>query len=183
MITETIICPRLLVISGSGKKVGKTKLAVSIIRSMKNDFEMTAIKISRHFHKAENVRILYEEGGSYSIYEEKSVQPVNDSSKMKYAGAARAFYIQAFDSRVGEAFLKCLEYIDEYSPIICESGSLGNLIRPGLAIYITNECRTISGEPNGLNMILIVRGQGEVENVLDSITFKSGRWLNQKTHS
>jgi hypothetical protein len=181
MIAETINCPRLLVISGSGKKVGKTKLAVSLIRSFKYDFEVTAIKISRHFHKVENVEMLYGEVESYSIYEEKSVQPVKDSSKMKHAGAARALFIQAIDSKVGEAFLKCLEYVDEYSPLICESGSLGNTIRPGLAIHITNEILAMAGEPDDRNIIIIARGQGELAKVLDSIAFKSGRWINLKT--
>ena len=63
--------PNLLLIAGTGTKSGKTSLACKIIEQFKN-LNITAIKISPHFHETTDGLISISEGEGYAIYEETS---------------------------------------------------------------------------------------------------------------
>jgi len=179
MIADKIYCSRLLIVSGSGKNVGKTTLISSIIKSMKGINSIVAIKISPHFHPVSYAENLYHQPGEFTIYEENSFIPENDSSKMKLAGAYRTFYIQVKDTYVGEAFLKCLDYIEEDLPVICESGALNQVISPGLWIYVTKE--DIGGTTPRLNqnMAIVRRDEQQFKMVARQIFYQSGKWEYQ----
>jgi hypothetical protein len=177
MITERIYCKRLLIITGSGKNAGKTTLVNSIIQSMQAKYPVVAIKISPHFHKVEYNPVLYESAGNYMIYEENSDFPEKDSSKMKHAGANRVFYIQSDDQYTGEAFLKCLEYIEGNLPVICESGSLDQFIAPGLLIYIRKDEVDVKRDTIHSTGVVISRDRDQFSSVLDKIFFYSGKWV------
>jgi len=176
MITERIYCPRVLIISGSGKNAGKTTLINALIHSLKPAYQVVAIKISPHFHPVRYNNFIFECAGKYSIYEELSVLPENDSSKMKQAGASRVFYIQSKDQYVGEAFLKCLEYVDDLFPVICESGSLDQMITPGLMIYIRNGEKELKMDAYERISMMIDRDRDHFKSVVDKISFQSGTW-------
>lgn len=183
MAAEKIYCPRLLIISGSGKNAGKTTLISSLIRSMKHHSKIVAIKISPHFHPVNYEKCLFHEPDQFTIYEEHSLFPENDSSKMKHSGAFQVFYIQAMDQFVGEAFLKCIDYVEDSSPVVCESGSLVHVITPGLMIYVSQNGNEVSTKILSKNTILISRDQEHFKSVIDYIFYLSGRWEFQKPES
>jgi hypothetical protein len=182
MIADKIYCPRLLIVSGSGKKAGKTTLVSSIIRAIKDDSPIVAIKISPHFHPVKYEKYLCNEPGKFMIYEENSFLPENDSSKMKQSGAFRVFYIQVKDTYVGEAFLKCMDYVENDAPVICESGSLSRLIAPGLMIFISQNEMEIELPEKYLNsdMVVIKRDQEHFKSIVNRIYYHSGQWEYQK---
>lgn len=138
-----------------------------------------AIKISPHFHPVSYAEYLYHQPGEFTIYEENSFIPENDSAKMKLAGAFRTFYIQVKDTCVGAAFLKCLDYIEGDLPVICESGALGRVISPGLWVYITKD--GMGGELPVLNqnMAIINHDEQQFDMVARKIFYQSGKWEYQ----
>jgi hypothetical protein len=176
MIMEKIYCPRLLIITGSGKNVGKTTLINSLIPSLKTIHTLVAIKISPHFHPVSDNEELFRNPGYFLIYEEKSMQSGNDSSKMKRAGAHKVFYIQSKNQYADEAFLRCLEYVEDNIPVICESGALYKKIRPGLMIYIKKEEKRLKTGNSDRNSVVIMRDHDHFKSVVDKISFKSGNW-------
>jgi hypothetical protein len=183
MIADKIYCPRLLIVSGSGKKAGKTTLVSSIVRAMKNKYRIVAIKISPHFHPVQYDNFLYHEPGKFTIYEENSLFPENDSSKMKQSGAYRVFYIQVKDIHVWEAFLKSMDYVDVDSPVICESGSLGKVIDPGLSAFVSRESIEIFSRKLIHNLVIVNRDDEQFRSVVDQITYRAGQWEFQNQES
>jgi hypothetical protein len=156
--------------------VGKTTFINSLILSLKTVHSLVAMKISPHFHLVSNNKKLYDNPGWYQIYEENSMLPENDSSKMKRAGACKVFYIQSKNQHAGEAFLRCLKYVDDKIPVICESGALHQKIRPGLLIYIYKEKMRFLIGKSGRNHMVNMRDQDHYKSVVDKISFISGNW-------
>ena len=126
--------PNILLIAGAGRNAGKTKLACSIIKSVSKYRDVTAIKISPHFHQINKDQNILVQTSEFVIIEEK-LQTEKDSSKMLQAGAKKVFYIQVKQSHLDLAFNFILPYIKKGS-IICESGGLNEIIRPGLFLFV-----------------------------------------------
>ena len=79
--TAQMIVPNLLLIAGTGIKSGKTTIACRIIEQFSN-LNITAIKISPHFHVTTlGLNIIYEEEG-YAIYKETNSDATKDTSRM-----------------------------------------------------------------------------------------------------
>lgn len=141
-----------------------------------------AIKISPHFHPVKYEKHLCNETGKFTIYEENSSLPENDSSRMKQSGAFRVFYIQVKDTYVEEAFLKCMDYVDKTAPVICESGSLSRVIAPGLMIFLSQNGMETEPPEEYLNtdMVVINRDQQHFKSIVNHIHYHSGQWEYQK---
>jgi hypothetical protein len=130
--------PWLVIVAGTGRKVGKTTVACRIIE----DFRMsgiTAVKISSHFHEPQEHLKLINRNSDYIIWEEKSSAGEKDSSRFLAAGALRSFYIQAEKGSSLAAFIRLLGSIPDDSPVVCESPSLGKGIIPGALIIVTGD--------------------------------------------
>ncbi|MBE0676246.1 MAG: hypothetical protein IH591_16440 [Bacteroidales bacterium] len=130
--------PRLLIVAGTGRKTGKTTTACNIINafSMSN---ITAVKISSHFHEPQEHLKLIFGSDSFIIWEELDSDSEKDSSRFLAAGATRSFYIQALKQNSVEAFTKLLDLLSYTSPIVCESPSLARGIIPGVLIVVSGE--------------------------------------------
>ena len=81
-----MIFPNLLLIAGTGTRSGKTSMACKIIEQFP-DLEITAIKISPHFHETTTGLISKSEKKGYSIYEETNRGTLKDTSRMLHSGA------------------------------------------------------------------------------------------------
>jgi len=130
--------PGLLIVAGTGRKVGKTTVACRIIESFSNR-SITAVKISSHFHKPQEHLKLIHRHSDYVIWEEMSCSVDKDSSRMLAAGATRSFYIQAGKGASVTAFVRLLESIPDDSPVVCESPSLGKGVKPGALIIVSGD--------------------------------------------
>lgn len=135
---DRISCPAFIIISGSGKKVGKTFLAVALIKRFSSQSPIIALKISPHKHdKLGNVVTIMDTPG-YRLFQELEVHKKN-SGQFLAAGAKVSCFLETEDGFLGQA-------IEEFSkkcnpmnlPVVCESGALGTIIKPGVMIYIAN---------------------------------------------
>lgn len=129
--------PRMIMLSGSGKNVGKTTLSTQIIKQVASvGYTVYAIKTSSHLHALDKDENIIEQGDGYDIVEEKRSNN-KDSSLMLQAGAIKSFYIQAHNDRLQYACNIVLQKIPNNAPIVCESGGLRAFITPSVFIYLT----------------------------------------------
>jgi hypothetical protein len=136
--------PLLLLIGGTGRKIGKTALASMLIEKFGKTNEIIAVKISNMKPGDEDFHGLHDERFTkdYLIVKEKESGD-KDSQRMLGSGAAHSFFIMVQDRFVDEAFETFLKKIDTDAIIVCESNSLRNIVEPGLFIMLTNN----SGKP------------------------------------
>src|SRR5512133_2356511 len=100
-----MILPNLLLIAGTGTKSGKTTMACRIIEQFKS-LNITAIKITPHFHETTpGLKIIAEEPG-YSIYEETNSASTKDTSRMLHSGAVKVFFAKVLDDSIKSVFDK-----------------------------------------------------------------------------
>lgn len=130
--------PRLVIVAGTGRKVGKTTVACRIIESFSKS-NITAVKISSHFHKPQEHLKLISRNSDYIIWEELSSNENKDSSRMLAAGATRSFYIQAEKDASVPAFEKLIDLLPYSGPIVCESPSLAKGVMPGALIIVSGD--------------------------------------------
>lgn len=128
--------PNILLVAGTNRNVGKTTFICKIIEAVAKVHEVTALKITPHFHELTDTLELIHESDNLVICKELSKKLPKDSSKMLAAGAKHVFYVQCTDEKLPEAF-KILElFLPSSGPIVCESAALGNLIEPGLFVVM-----------------------------------------------
>jgi len=130
--------PNLLLIAGTGTKSGKTTVACRIIEQFRA-LNITAIKISPHFHETTpGLKTIVEETG-FAIYEETKPYSAKDTSRMLHAGALKVYFAKVLDDRLLFVFNRIKDLIPEGAPIVCESPALRNFIEPGVFIIISSE--------------------------------------------
>jgi hypothetical protein len=169
--------PNLLLIAGTGTESGKTSMACRIIEQF-YELNITAIKISPHFHEATpGLKTLYEEKG-YSIYEETNRDTIKDTSRMFRSGAAKVYFAKVLDDRLRFVFDKIMYFIPEGTPIICESPAIRNYIEPGLFIIMTSDSTNKHNNINNLQQLPHVMFNLEELSEISSlpIGFENGRW-------
>jgi hypothetical protein len=126
---------RIMLVCGSGRNTGKTFLAESIIRHFSKTNLISAIKISMHRHDhPENLQLLISEHG-YSIFSDHQISE-KDSGRFLSAGAVPSLYIETTDEFLGPALLDAISYCPSDSLIVCESGGLIRVLRPGIIIFV-----------------------------------------------
>ncbi len=172
------IIPNLLLIAGTGTKSGKTTLACRIIEQFRH-LNITAIKITPHFHETTpGLKVIIEEPG-YAIYEETNIESQKDTSRMLRAGAAKVYYAKVLDDRLLFVFNKIMELIPEGTPIVCESPALRYYTEPGAFLIISSETTNKRKDISKLLELPHVMFKFEDLNKIDSIQmeFKDGKWI------
>ena len=126
----------ILLIAGTGRNSGKTTLACNIIEKFSNYFEVTAVKISPHFHQGTNNLEAIDKSKGYNIYLETKKDNGKDSARMFKAGASKVYYVEVLDNCLMDAFLAIIKKIPPSSPVVCESPALRNYIIPGVFLVV-----------------------------------------------
>jgi hypothetical protein len=129
--------PNFLLIAGTGRNVGKTTLVCQIIQDLSKRMNITALKISSHLHPVEEGQKVVVENAHYRIVEE-SLDSEKDSSRMKKAGAQVSYYIQCQKDHLAEA-LASLPFDIKNTAVVCESGGLHHVIKPGLFFLVEGD--------------------------------------------
>ena len=130
--------PNFIIISGSGKKVGKTFFATALIRRFASLFPLIALKISPHVHDSLGDTKLIASKGGFRIFEDLGSHNKNSGLYLA-AGASRSFFMETGDEDLSNAFGMFLDVCNPGKlPVICESGALGNLIKPGILFFIVD---------------------------------------------
>jgi hypothetical protein len=172
-----MLIPNLLLIAGTGTKSGKTSLACKIIKQYSN-LNITAIKISPHFHETTEGLISKAENKGYAIYEETNSETSKDTSRMLDAGASKVYFAKVWDDRLFYVFKKIMENIPAGVPVICESPALRNFVEPGVFIIMTSD--SINKHKNIKHLQALPHVMYKLENLeeIDSLpfSFEDGRW-------
>jgi hypothetical protein len=173
-----MIIQNLLLIAGTGTKSGKTSIACRIIKQF-NDLNITAIKISPHFHETTTGLIAKSENKGYSIYEETNRNTSKDTSRMLNSGANKVYFAKVWDDKLLYVFNEIMKFIPSGVPIICESPALRNFIEPGVFIIMTSN--TVNKQKNIDNLqelphVMIALEELECIGALP-IGFKEGMWF------
>jgi hypothetical protein len=169
--------PNLLLIAGTGTKSGKTTLACRIIEQS-GDLNITAIKITPHFHETTpGLTPIHEEPG-YAIYEETNTGSSKDTSRMLQAGASKVYFAKVLDDRLLYVFNKILDLIPEGTPIICESPALRYYVEPGAFLIISSQTTNKFKDISKLQTLPHVMFKLEELDDLESIPVRlvDGRW-------
>ena len=126
----------ILLIFGSGRQAGKTAFARRVIANTGN---VTAVKISHHFHTPTPGLVKLSEGEGWVINREEDATSQKDSSLFLQSGASASFYIQAEKSKIQEVFDQLKNFLPETEPILIESAGLSEILTPGLSVFISPE--------------------------------------------
>lgn len=172
-----MIIPNLLLIAGTGTKSGKTSLACRIIKEFSN-LDITAIKITPHFHETTSGLRLISEDKGYAIYKETQTDSSKDTSRMLASGAHKVFFAKVWDYQLQDVFLRILDNIDMDTPVICESPALRNFIEPGVFVIMTSDTVDKHKDINHLQSLPHVMIKLEELDDLSSLPFifEGGRW-------
>jgi hypothetical protein len=173
-----MIIPNLLLIAGTGTKSGKTSMACKIIEQF-NNLNITAIKISPHFHETTIGLVSKSEKKGYSIYEETNTDTSKDTSRMLHSGANKVYFSKVWDNQLPDVFNEIMEFIPANVPVICESPSLRNYIEPGVFIIMTSNVVNKQKNINHLQTLHHVMFTLEELERIDSlpIGFEAGKWF------
>lgn len=153
-------------------------MACRIIEQFKN-LNITAIKITPHFHETTpGLKTVHEEAG-YAIYEETNRNSTKDTSRMLEAGAASVYFAKVLDDRLRFVFNEIMDLIPEGTPIVCESPALRYFIEPGVFIIMSSETTNKRKNINHLQELPHVMFRFEELNELSTIPieFMDGRWV------
>lgn len=133
--------PNLLIVSGTGRKSGKTTLACQIIKAFRNE-NPVGIKISPHFHEPSEGLQLIVNNVDFRIFREESARSGKDSSRMLTEGAAEAYYIQVSDHNLEKSFTWIYNLIGPSMPVVCESPALRRYFKPGVFLIVDSDSIT-----------------------------------------
>jgi hypothetical protein len=129
--------PNFIIISGAGQKVGKTHMATALIRLFSGKFPLLALKISPHVHDSLGNTSLRTAKGGIRIFQDLAPHHKN-SGKFLEAGATASFFMETDDQHLAGAIDIFMPECNPMNhPVICESGALSGLIKPGILIFIT----------------------------------------------
>ena len=123
--------PRIIVIGGQCRGVGKTVLAADLIRTFP-ECDWLAVKITQHH--AEN-------DDSTGCRAESQRTGDTDTSRYLAAGAARSFLLQANRAHFGEAMTELRPLMEGSENVIIESNAVLEFIPAALAIFVLDPRR------------------------------------------
>jgi molybdopterin-guanine dinucleotide biosynthesis protein len=166
-----------LLISGSGRNVGKTSLICRIIHEM-SDLKPVSVKISSHIHPLpeDSEWIIRKE--DFAVIRETHIN-TKDSSKMLQSGAAAAYYAQGPDYRLPE-ILAALTPFTHDCPVICESGGLRKLIVPGVYLIIKGDDNHTKPGIESLELHadkVLTQADFRTGNFEKHLHYKNNRWI------
>ncbi len=167
-------------ISGSGKKVGKTTLACELINRFSKEFQLIAIKISPHFHQQKSNNEIIYNSNKFIIEKETKPNLIRDSSKMLKAGAFKVYYIQTNDVFIPVALDIVVKMEEKKYPVICESGAAWKHIIPGAVIYIEKPGQkdtSKNAECKHNANILFHYNENSVNFDITGIYYKNNSWI------
>jgi len=130
--------PRVLLIGGAKRNVGKTALTCRLIEKFSVEYEIVGLKIKTIYNNdlKDHGKSSRKEFNEYLIDEEVDINSTEDTGKMLRNGAHRAFIIRSKIEFLNKAVTDFLSKLSLNNFIICESNSLRKVLVPGLYLFI-----------------------------------------------
>lgn len=155
--------PYLLVVGGTGRNVGKTELICRLVArcARHQDRAILALKVSAVYPDETTFHGSHEhDDPSFQLFEETNRTGTKDTCRMLRAGARRVFYLRCRDSDILPAYQRFRQTVPAATPIICESNSLADFVRPGLLVMVTS--------PAGTEKVRAIRQLARADLVVNS---------------
>lgn len=170
-----------MLISGSGRNVGKTSFMRRVIKQNASQ-KLVAVKISPHFHEPTPGLSPILVTNNYRIFKETDLTSGKDSSLFLQAGAEKVFYIQATEAYLEDAFRIITDYISSEQPIIVESAALRKFIVPEFYLFIQKNYEEV--KPSALEMqkladVIVYSDSGQFSMDPSSFVFDQIWKINQ----
>ena len=164
---------KILLISGSGRNVGKTSFMRHVI-AKNASLKLVAIKITPHFHEPTNGLVPLFVTDNYRIYQETDFSASKDSSLFLQAGAETVYYIQSTDTFLEEAFNLATAQLAPEQPIVVESVRLRTIMVPEMFVFIQKDYEEVN--PSALEMqkladLVVLSDSGQFNMDPATITF------------
>ncbi len=131
--------PRILVVGGHMRNIGKTQLVVEIIRAFPQA-RWTAAKITQYGHgvcsvNGESCGCAVDEH-TFAVEEETDRSGQTDTSRFLVAGAVRSLWVRTKQGRLAEAMPRLREEMASAENVILESNTVLNFLRPELYLPV-----------------------------------------------
>jgi hypothetical protein len=170
--------PNLLLVAGTGTKAGKTSMICRIIGQFESQ-NITAIKISPHFHETTTGLVSISEKPGYAIYEETSNEGTKDTARMLNSGASKVYFAKVWDDKLLTVFTEIMKLVPPGSPVICESPALRFFVEPGLFLIMSSDIVNKHKDISNLMALPHVMFKMEELEKIKSIPvgFENGRWV------
>ncbi len=138
--------PTMLMIGAAGRNVGKTEFACALIRRLASRRDVVGVKITT----------IREEGGAcprggagcgvcaslqgaYLVTEETDPASGKDTARMLKAGASRVLWLRVCHANLEEGVRALMDLLPGDAPIVCESNSAREVIKPGYFVIIRDK--------------------------------------------
>ena len=164
-------------IAGSGRNVGKTTFCCKLIERFSKENRITALKITDHFHDLEGQSVRYlHKGVDFVIVEEIDDASEKDTARFLKAGADSSFLIMAKHENLEKALDKLDTIISlEKNPVIAESGYLFEIMRPGLAGFVTDKPEIKIN--TGFDFVAHPVGEGDFDVDIEEFSVYGVKWV------
>lgn len=176
----TRISRNILLISGSGRNVGKTTFMRRIIAQNAGHLPV-AVKITPHFHEPTPGLLPIQVNENFRVFRETDDSSEKDTALFLQAGAEKVFYIQTTDDFLNKAFEFVSAQLSPDQPVIVESAALRKFIVPGLYIFIEKTPDDIKPFAREMKKLadLIVSSDGERYSISPEILIFNQSWKIQ----
>lgn len=128
----------IILVNGTGCKVGKTTLACRIIKYLAKVSEVQSVKITSHFHTIGNETKVVYQNDEFMICKEHE-KSTKDSSRMLQAGASPAYFVQCKKEAFHGMWIILSEMLSRKKLTVIESGTLSEHISPSLVFSVMGE--------------------------------------------
>lgn len=187
MEKQLISYPHMLLIGSSGRNIGKTHLATSIIRRNRSFTDIIGLKITTIQEKAktcphgnEDCSVCSEIEGNYLIREEKDESLEKDTSLLLKAGAKKVYWLIVLEDSLEEGARALLDIIPVDSVIVAESNRFRLAVQPGVFLMLINPQKKIKESANRVQKFadLIIETDGKkFDYDTDKIGYSQDRWV------
>jgi hypothetical protein len=152
----------MLLISGTGRNVGKTLLAARIIRQFSHFTSVVCVKVCPHRHAPTDSVEIIASHPAYMLGVETSRTNGKDTARFLVAGATTCYYVESEDKYLPEVFQTIMLRHPADQVYVIESGGLRRHVIPGLHIRVTDGSgMDEKGEESTPPYDLLVVGAGE----------------------
>jgi hypothetical protein len=180
MIMVRVPGSNFIILSGAGKKVGKTYLAVSLIRHFSDQSPIIGLKISPHQHDQLGSVVTIADGSGYRLFRELEVHDKNSGQFFK-AGATASYFLETDDNCLSKAIEEFSQKCNPLNlPVVCESGALAKIIKPGVMIYIEHpgqQGNAYKESQRRLADIILPARQFLTSEVISKINLTGNNWF------
>ncbi|MFC2167950.1 hypothetical protein ACFLRW_03115 [Acidobacteriota bacterium] len=187
MKNQLISYPHMLLIGSSGRHIGKTFLATSLIRKNRSITDIIGLKITTIEKKTdscphgnESCSVCSEIEGNYLIREEKDGSLEKDTSLLLKAGAKKVYWLIVLENKLGEGARALLDIIPADSVIVAESNRFRLAVQPGLFLMLINPQKKIKESANRVQKFadLIIETDGkQFDYDIDKLGYFDGKWI------